>query len=29
MQEFGKTYKLPLEQDSAFAQCGKAAFQNK
>jgi len=28
MQEFGKTYKLPLEQDSAFAQCGKAAFQN-
>lgn len=28
MQEFGKIYKLPLEQDSAFAQCGKAAFKN-
>lgn len=28
MQEFGKHYKLPLQRDSAFAQCGRATFQN-
>lgn len=28
MQEFGKSYQLPLAKDSAFAQCGKGAFMN-
>lgn len=28
MEEFGKNYQLPLERDSAFAQCGRGIFLN-